>query len=981
MVKKLNIGTKIGVAFGISFAIISTIGIIAYQSTVNLVENIRWQTHAYRVLGELKDLMSQLQSVESAQRGYILTGERRYLEPYYIAIPAINQNIKNLRSLTKDNTNQQLSINSLEPLISQRIDIIQDTIALREKQGLEPARQLVLGDKGKNLMNTIRRIAVEVETQEKRLLDMRSRKTQMATQQANNTIAFGIPFTFLLLSLIGIYLNRNISKPLQDIAKKTTKLADGDLSVSVIEGKRQDEIGVLVQAFNQMVTSLREKTQSNDEQTWLKSNLAKFTQMLQGMRNLQTVAKAILSELTPLVGAQQGVFYLMDMTNNLPILKLIGSYAYQERRNLSNRFQLGEGLVGQCALEKQKILLTDVPSDYIYITSGLGAAKPFNIIVFPIIFENQVTAVIELASFQKFTEIHLTLIDHFSEAIGIVLNAIASNIRTEELLQQSQALATILQNQQDELQQTNQRLEQQTANLYNSEELLKKQQRELKYSNEELQQLNAELEKKAELLELQKQKVEEKNYELEEARKSLEIQASELALSSKYKSEFLANMSHELRTPLNSLLILAKLLTDNSDGNLTSKQVEYSNTIYSAGNDLLSLINDILDLAKIESGTMSLELYPLLFSELKINLQRNFELVAKNKGLKFVLEFSPTLPQSFETDAKRLQQVLKNLLANAFKFTEKGEVRLTINLANQGWNIYSESLNQANAVIAFSVSDTGVGIAPSKQKIIFEAFQQVDGSTSRKYGGTGLGLSISREIARLLGGEITLKSRLGEGSTFTLYIPLICNLDELNFAVASTTQEISKKITPNTQLNILIDSPPNEQTGVGSGVDLNVETSLFLHRIQSLPPVINQQIPAILQPSDTILIDKKLLIIDDDVRNIFAITSLLEGYQMQVLYAENGIEGIEVLQNNPDINIVLMDVMMPEMDGYETTKRIRQQSQFQSLPIIALTAKAMQGDREKCIQAGMSDYITKPVDSEQLLSLLRILLSGVGSGE
>jgi CheY-like chemotaxis protein/signal transduction histidine kinase len=916
--------------------------------------------------------------------------------------------------------------------------------------------------------------------------------------------------------------------------------------------------------------------------------------------------------------AQQGVFYLMDYENEQPILKLLGSYAYQERKNLSNKFRLGEGLVGQCALEKQKIILTDAPSDYIRISSGLGEAKPLNIIVLPVLFENQVIAVIELASFYKFSDIHLTFLDQVSEIIGIVLNAIASDIRTQELLEESQQLTQQLQSQQQELTQKNQRLEEQAKELQASEELLKQQQQELEESNEELQQLNTELEEKAELLSNKNKEVERKNQEVEQARLSLEEKAEQLALSSKYKSEFLANMSHELRTPLNSLLILAKILADNVEGNLSEKQIEYSHTIYSSGNDLLSLINDILDLAKIESGTMSIDMVKLTIADLCEPLERTFKQVAIDKGLNFTIELDSELPQTIYTDAKRLQQILKNLLANAFKFTEKGEVSLNIFVAKQGWSFDHETLSQAAKVIGFAVKDTGIGIAPEKQKIIFEAFQQADGTTSRKFGGTGLGLSISREITRLFGGEIKLASRPGEGSTFTLYLPqplsgagtipdremgrtgdgvkssphhpttppphhpitpppphtpitpviddrnniqpgdrilliveddtkfarilldmarqcefkgilahsgntglvlaqeyqptailldihlpgidgwtvldrlkhdantrhipvhvmsveegkqrslqqgaiaylqkpissetlhqaltkikgfvdrrvknlliveddenqrqsivaLIGNGDVATTAVSTGTQALSaiangkfdcvvldlglpdmsgfdlieqiKKLPNGETLPIIVytarELTRSEDTqlqriaetiivkDVRSPERLLDETALFLHRVQANLPAPKRQILEQLQTSDTLLADKKILIIDDDVRNIFALTSLLERYQMQVLYAENGSDGIAVLENNPDINTILMDVMMPEMDGYETTRRIRSNPKFKSLPIIALTAKAMQGDREKCIEAGASDYITKPVDTEQLLSLLRVWL-------
>ncbi|WP_427156964.1 HAMP domain-containing protein [Aliinostoc sp. HNIBRCY26] len=1004
-------------------------------------------------------------------------------------------------------------------------------------------------------------------------------------------------------------LAATLTTQLRAIAEVATAVTKGDLTRSIAV-EAQGEVAILKDNINQMIANLRETTQKNTEQDWLKTNLAKFTRMLQGQRDLETVSKLILSELAPLVGAQHGVFYLMENGENpsASYLKLLSTYAYRERKHLANRFHLGEGLVGQCALEKERILLTEVPSDYIKISSGLGEANPLNAVVLPVLFEGQVTAVIELAAFRRFSEIHLTFFDQLTESIAIVLNTIAASMRTEELLKQSQSLAQELQTQQNELRETNKRLEQQAQSLKTSEDLLRGQQ-------EELQQTNAELEEKAELLALQKKEVERKNREIEQARRSLEEKAEQLALSSRYKSEFLANMSHELRTPLNSLLILAKLLTDNVDGNLTAKQVEYSQTIYSAGNELLALINDILDLAKIESGTMSIHVTSVPLSELAEQIERSFGQMAQNKGLTFAIELAPDLPSNVSTDIKRLQQVLKNLLSNAFKFTERGEVRLRIEVAKQGWSDTQPTLSHAQTVLAFVVSDTGIGIAPDKQKIIFEAFQQADGTTSRKYGGTGLGLSISREIAHLLGGEIKLVSYLGQGSTFTFYLPqfsaesvsstpqstpfskvrytngntkdeqlrpgnvvyqnpivpddrdsisttasenkvLLIIEDDVNFArilVDMARQHGFQVITAQTgtdglklakeflPMAILLDIRLPEMDGwtvlsrlkrdpttrhipvhimtveegrqrglllgaiaylqkpvtseamsealykirgfverrvknllvvedddlqrqsivelignndvvtvaVGTGaaaleairtqefdclvLDLGLpdmtgfelieqikrepnsttlpivvytgreitptqetelrriaetiiikdvrsperlfdETALFLHRVQANLPTPKREILEQLYSQDNSLVGKKVLIVDDDVRNIFALTSMLERYQMQVIYAENGREGISLLEVTPDIDVVLMDVMMPEMDGYETMRLIRQNEQFQNLPIIALTAKAMQGDRDHCIAAGASDYIAKPVDTEQLLSLLRVWL-------
>ncbi|TMA59391.1 MAG: response regulator, partial [Deltaproteobacteria bacterium] len=700
-------------------------------------------------------------------------------------------------------------------------------------------------------------------------------------------------------------LAANLTTQVRAIAEVATAVTTGDLTRS-IRVEASGEVAVLKDNINEMIRNLRDTTQKNSEQDWLKTNLAKFTRLLPGQKDLLAVAKLILSELAPLVSPQHGVFYLLDSPKDDPRLKLLATYAYKECKQLGTQFKLGEGLIGQCALQKERILLTNVPGDYIQISSGLGAAPPFNIIVLPVLFEGQVKAVIELASFQRFSATHEAFLDQLMESIGIVLNTIEANMRTEELLKQSQSLA-----------------------------------RELQSRQEELQQTNAELEEKARLLAEQKAEVERTNHEIEQAKQELEDKAAQLALTSKYKSEFLANMSHELRTPLNSLLILAQQLSYNSQGNLLPKQVEFAKAIYGSGSELMTLINDILDLSKVESGTVTLDVGALSFTDLRDYVARTFRPVAEAKGLAFSVDLGANLPQAIYTDETYLQQVLKNLLSNGFKFTEKGQITLGIALASGGWSADHEGLNRARTVVAFSVSDTGIGIAADKQKLIFEAFHQADGTTSRKYGGTGLGLSICREIARLLGGEIRLASTLGKGSTFTLYLP--------HQAPLSWTQEgrLGKDQEDGRPLQDVL--PPSA----------------------GLPDMSGSNLP---QP-DARLAGKKVLIIDDDIRNLFALTSVLECYNMKVLSAENGRAGLEVLQKTPDIDVVLMDIMMPEMDGYDTINAIRQLPRLTALPIIAVTAKVMQGDREKCIEAGASDYLPKPVDIAILLSLLRAAVS------
>jgi len=980
-------------------------------------------------------------------------------------------------------------------------------------------------------------------------------------------------------------LAANLTTQVRAIAEVATAVTKGDLTRSITV-EAQGEVAALKDTINEMIRNLRDTTLKNTEQDWLKTNLAKFTRMLQGQKDLLTVSRLILSELAPVVLAHQGVFYVHEDLDGVPTLKLTSGYAYRERKELANRFHIGEGLVGQCAYEKERILLTDVPGDYIRISSGLGHREPINIIVLPVLFEGEVKAVIELASFHRFHEIHLTLLDQLMETIGIVLNTIEADMRTEGLLKKSQSLADKLQGQQEELRETNTRLERQAASLQASEEMLKKQQEELTRTNEELQ-------RKARQLSQQNEDVQAKNREIELAKLSLQERAEQLALTSKYKSEFLANMSHELRTPLNSLLILAEMLSDDLQRNLTPKQREFAHTIYASGVDLLALINDILDMAKIESGTMDVDAADVSLAELAEYVERTFEPVAANKQLAFGVTLDGSLPAAVRTDPKRLQQVLRNLLSNALKFTEKGSVRLRIYRAASGWSDDHPILHREGHAIAFTVEDTGIGIEHDKLRVIFEPFQQADGGSARKFGGTGLGLSISREIARLLGGEIRVQSAPGEGSAFTLYLPLelrttaerppngrrlalpttreasplddvdrlhpgdrvllIVEHDErfanilverahaaglkavvaprgddalrmaerirpvaitldmqmpdqhgieildrlqaqpttrdipvhvisvedrstltapgrigflqkpvskrgLDDAFAELLDAASRKVSrvlivedndvERENLTRLLEARGAAATAVATGgaaldvlrgtsepfdllildlklpdmpglelverirgqlkltatpilvytskdlsqeersrLDLLTETivpknggtanKLLEEAVQFLRAIGDRpQTPSGVTDDggDDLLAGRRVLVVDDDVRNLFALTSMLERWGIEVVHAENGREAVEQIGREPAVDLVLMDVMMPGMDGYETTREIRSREPGRRTPIVALTAKALKGDREKCLEAGMDDYLAKPVQGERLLATLKAWL-------
>ncbi|MBF6568894.1 MAG: HAMP domain-containing protein [Candidatus Binataceae bacterium] len=726
----------------------------------------------------------------------------------------------------------------------------------------------------------------------------------------------------------------NLTTQVRAISEVATAVTNGDLTRSITVGA-EGEVAQLKDNINQMIINLRETTQKNTEQDWLKTNLARFSSMMQGQKNLESVSRLIMSELTPLISAHHGAFFLMDGDGDRPTLKLTNTYAYRERKGVPNQFKLGEGLVGQCALEKKTILLTKVPADYIQINSGLGEASPVNLVLIPILFEGEVKAVIELASFHPFSLIHQLFLDQLSESIGVVVNMIMANMRTEQLLQQSQGLTQELQNQSKEL------TEQQDA---------------LKSTNTRLERQALELEEKARLLEEQNTKVEEKNREVEQARVSLEEKAEQLALVSKYKSEFLANMSHELRTPLNSLLILAKVLSENEEGNLSPRQLEYARTINASGADLLKLINEVLDLSKVEAGRMEIEPRNISVGDLATFVERNFRAVAAHRELEFTTEVAENAPAIIRTDPERLQQVLKNLLDNAFKFTEKGGVHFHIGRSEQRLWLDESSLEDAAEVCAIYVRDTGIGIPKDKQQVIFEAFQQADGTTNRKYGGTGLGLSISREITRLLGGEIQVESSPGEGSTFTVYLPV--------------------RFTPPDRPNDRGRASRNSSSAAGeflytAGSGRHGWINEASHPADKVFVVDEEDSGKLYQlPDGSAVANKRALVVDDDIRNIFAITSLLERHRMNVIYAEDGRNGIKALRDNPNVDVVLMDIMMPEIDGYETIRMIREEEQWKDLPIIAVTARALKEDRDRCLSAGASDYLAKPIDEQKLIELI-----------
>ncbi|GLW09927.1 histidine kinase [Microtetraspora sp. NBRC 13810] len=717
----------------------------------------------------------------------------------------------------------------------------------------------------------------------------------------------------------------NLTTQVRAIAEVTGAVAQGDLT-RTITVSAQGELADLKDNINTMVSNLRDTTKANKEQDWLKSNLARIGRLMQGHRDLIEVAKLIMTELTPLVSARYGAFYRVD-TGQHHDLVLTAGYGVRAGQGPRAQFGMGEGIVGQAALEGKHIILDEVPARYITIDTGLSQSDPAQIVVLPILFESQVLGVLELASFASFSEVHLDFLTQLVETIGVTMNTIIANSRTEDLLTESQRLTRELQDRSDELQR----------------------------QQEELRRSNAELEDKAALLAKQNRAIEIQNFQIEQARRTLEERAEQLAVSSRYKSEFLANMSHELRTPLNSLLVLAKLLTENAEGNLTAQQVEFARTIHGAGSALLQLINDILDLSKVEAGRMDIHPQQISLPKLVDYVEATFSPLAQDKGLAFAVEVDQAVPHELRTDEQRLQQVLRNLLSNAVKFTPKGEVLLRVAPAPSDVVFEDETLRGADGILAFQVIDTGIGIAMDKLEVIFEAFRQADGTTSRKYGGTGLGLSICREIARLLGGEIHVDSEPGRGSTFTLFLP-----PSYTGPLAARDGGAAARQRVPAETGVL----SFESTAGDPLPELPLPESLPMPQLA--PVGENHQ----WQGEDP-LVGSKILIVDDDIRNVFALTSVLERHGATVVYAENGREGIEQLERNEDVALVLMDIMMPEMDGWATTSAIRRMPQFADLPIIALTAKVMRGDREKSIASGASDYVPKPVDVDRLLERLR----------
>ncbi len=1148
---KLTLSQKILAGFLVCTIILVATAIFAIRNNEKYSDTTQWVNHTYEVLQEFEQIQASAVDAQTGTRGYVITGNEAFLEPYTAALNSINEHVGRVRELCVDNPAQLQNINKLQKEIDLEDKYFEDLIDLRKKD-FDKARVVVSAGTGKQLMDDLRRTILVCQDMENKLLVERKQAS------AEDARSFNIVFITLLI-VIAVVL----------------------ISVFIV--------------INTNLRALKKAEQEAAERNWILTGNFELNEKLRGEKTESELAQSIITQLCTYLNTQIGAMYLLDNGE----LNLSGTYAYNFRKQNTNIIKIGEGLVGQAAAEKKLIVFTEVPDDYIRINSGLGNVVPKNLIIFPLVQEDILKGVIEIGSAKEFSPLQMEFLTSIGENIAIVINAAQSRTKLKELLEETQRQAEELETQQEELKQSNEELQEKTEMLEKSESSLKTQQ-------EELQQTNEELEEKANLLEEQKEK-------LENAKMDIETKARELEVTSKYKSEFLANMSHELRTPLNSVLILAQLLAENKSKSLAEKEVEFARNIYNSGTDLLDLINEILDLSKVESGKMELDIAGVSFVDVKSDIAAMFSEVAKNKSIDFAFLLNEKeLPGEIETDKQRLEQILRNLLSNAFKFTGKGgKVQLSVNSAKKDDVLFKNPrLYQSPAIVAISVTDTGIGIPTDKLSIIFEAFQQADGSTKRKYGGTGLGLSISRELANALGGEIQLRSEEGKGSTFILYLPL--KFDATITEPAERSVEVKQKSDAGPQKSRKIEKPnyvegeaiddrynigDNDKTMlimeddkefaqvllsfgrernykgiiayegntglsyaryykpdaivldmklpimdgadvlkqlkadpelrhipvqiisgydmkkeglelgafdfmqkpiskndlqsafnrieefvnkklkkllivednkgqndairelIGNGdvkcfsaysgneayemmcndsfdcviVDLGLpdmtgfallqkikdnadlkktpiivytgkdltkdetgrlnklantvvlktvdsnerlldETTLFLHRVESKLPKEKQNIIRTLHKTDEVLKNKFVLIVDDDIRNIYSLNNALEEEGLNCLSAENGKAALQMLAQHPEIDIVLMDIMMPEMDGYEATKEIRAKNKFDKLPIIALTAKAMKGDREKCLAAGMSDYVSKPVNVEQLLSLMRVWL-------
>ncbi|USK59207.1 ATP-binding protein [Peribacillus asahii] len=850
---RLTISKKLIIGF-LSVSLFSggTIGVIFYYINKADSSYVKIENQQITILNNVKSIQVLSYQQTNSLRGYLLTGNSEFKEN----LENENNDMKHLIDETNKlivESESEADIIKLGELNQEFQTRYEEILSIFEEDVDQEQASEYFVNKLFPIGNELSLLTTSLAERQQVMMDVSREEYSKKERRMKHMLIIFSVLAVLLNMIIGLLISRNLTKNLSKITnviKKMTENSSNEIEIPKIEVNSRDEVEDIATAFNKMAYSIKEKS-------WLETNIVEMATMYQGIHDLKTLGQQFINKIISMIDANYGVFYVKQGTGEARFHS-IASYAFNGQNNGQFSFGYGEGIVGQAALEKRTIYLTDLPKDYIKITSGVGSASPANLMMIPVEYEGEVIVVIELAKFKEFTPIQQTLITQVANQIGVTVKSVSGRMQIENLLKASKDLTEELQSQSEELQ----------------------------LHHNELVCMNAKLEE----------------------------QAKQLELTSNYKSEFLANMSHELRSPLNSLLVLANLLAENTKGNLTEQQVIFADTIYKSGNDLLQLINEVLDLSKIESGKIDIIPSEVLLKNICVFVERQFLPLARQKGLHLSIQLEENLPETIWTDQYRLQQIIRNLLSNAIKFTAEGMVTLYVHQVHM------------NKTIAFSIKDTGIGIPKEKQQLIFQAFQQGDGTTSRKYGGTGLGLSISQDLASLLGGNIKVESDSGKGSIFTLYLPIY---ETSNVKEAAAAIEV---------------------------IDENERKTVALDQ------------------EDALFIGKKILVIDDDMRNIFAITSALENKQMKIVFAQNGKDGIDVLKENSDVDLILMDIMMPEMNGYETIYAIREMTEYRKLPIIALTAKAMAHDKEKCIEVGASDYISKPVYIDQLLSLMRVWL-------
>ncbi|CAI3232905.1 histidine kinase [Clostridium neonatale] len=1208
IIRRLSIGQKMFIGFGIIILIMLAVIGNTYINFVKESEAVKWNVHTYKVIQESDCLLMSLLDMETGARGYVITGNESFLEPFNKGNSSYENHYDKLKQLTEDNSEQQQRLYNINNKYKEWVEWEKNIIIAKRKEvssgklKLEDLIAIVQSGYGKNMMDELRSILGDINNEEERLLQNRNADLIKMEKETRVIMLTGGALATIAAIIIASLSIRMIVNPVKVVTNTFREIAEGEVNLEArLMSNSEDEIGKMARYFNIFMTKLKELISENRNQSWLTTGRAELNEEMRGVREINTLSSRIITYICRYLNMQIGRFYVKTDSNTF---KVFGSYSYNSSEGSPDEFNIGEGLVGQAALEDKIVLVQDVPADYMKIISGLGEAVPKNILIAPCMYHEEIECIIELGSFNQFTDVQLKFIEQVSENIATSINLTKAQTKMEVLLNKTLVQAEELQVQQEELRQNNEELEEQAKILKQSEMNLQTQQEELRVSNEELEEQTKKLEQ-------QKRDISENNKLLRKANHEIEGKAKELEIANKYKSEFLANMSHELRTPLNSIIVLSQLL-ENKKANepLTEKQLEYSKTIHSSGKNLLRLIDDILDLSKVESGKIDINFDQVNLAELAENTKSLFTPIILQKNIDFNIEIEDGLPEKIISDEQRLQQIINNLLSNAFKFTETGYVKMNICIPKEE-DIKNYKIEEnVNKLISIEIIDTGIGIPADKQTLIFEAFKQVDGTISRKYGGTGLGLSISRELARLLGGNIYLKSEEGKGSKFTLVFldndnmeQVKLNKEEYSGIDKNYRDNLEEKIILENDINeftkdehdeskkedekllliieddeqfstllselaykknykvlieknsdeaiklaekynpyaILLDSGLSDNSGLRvvdklqnleytknipihiiswkedknsydkmknlvwhikkpynleelynlfdkietslsndskkllivdedksqsnmiynnlnergfkittlesgldaykllkdeqfdcmildlnlkdmNGIDLvnklkeenlvnfpiliytegNItqeeedklnkytesiiikgnnsidrlldEVSLFFHSVDSNIDNKNFKNIKFSEEKENLLNNKNILIVDDDMRNVFSLTSALEEKGMNVVVGRNGSEGIKKLYEINTIDLILMDVMMPEMDGYTAMKEIRKEKQFDNIPIIAITAKSMKEDRQKCIEAGSNDYLTKPVDINKLISLLKVWL-------